>query len=82
MTSLKSTLFRKFSMVFPKTELFISLKKSFSNEFLACFRFSVLKSIYCLSQGVGQILALDRLSLFSNRDREEDTFNVGISLFT
>ena len=29
----------------------MSLKKSFLNEVLACFRFSVLKSIYCLSQG-------------------------------
>ena len=50
-TSLTSTRLRKFSIVLPKTLLFISLKKSFSNEFLACFRFSVLKSIYCLSQG-------------------------------
>ena len=50
-TSLTSTHFHKFSIGFPKTLLFISLKKSFSNEVLACFRFSVLKSIYCLSQG-------------------------------
>ena len=50
-TSLTSTRLRKFSIVLPKTLLFISLKKSFSNEFLACFLFSVLKSMYCLSQG-------------------------------
>ena len=57
---------RRFSMVFPRTELFISLKKSFSNEFLACFCFSVLKSIYCW---IAQILSLNGLSLFSNRDQ-------------
>ena len=34
-TSLTSTLFRRFSIVLPNTELFISLKKSFSNELLA-----------------------------------------------
>ena len=50
-TSLTLTRLHKFSIVLPKTLLFISLKKSFSNEFLACFHFSVLKSIYCLSQG-------------------------------
>ena len=50
-TSLTSTLFLRFSIVLPKTELFMSLKKSFTKVFLACFLFSVLKSIYCLSQG-------------------------------
>ena len=50
-TSLRSTLLRKFSHVLPKTLLFISLEKSFSNGFFAYFRFSVLKSIYYLSQG-------------------------------
>ena len=50
-TSLTSTLFLRFSIVLPKMLLFISLKKSFSNEFLACFFLSVLKLIYCLSQG-------------------------------
>src|SRR6266536_2059956 len=44
-------LFRTFSMVFPKTLLFMSLKKSFSNSFLACFLFSVLKSMYFFIQG-------------------------------
>src|SRR6266536_5677730 len=38
-------------MVFPKTLLFISLKKSFSKSFLACFLFSVLKSMYFFIQG-------------------------------
>ena len=38
-TSLTSTLFLKFSIVFPKTLLFVSLKKSFSKVFLACFLF-------------------------------------------
>ena len=38
-TSLTSTCLPKFFIVFPKTPLFISLKKSFSNEFLACFSF-------------------------------------------
>ena len=32
-----------FSIVFPNTELFISLKKSFSKEFLAFNRFCVLE---------------------------------------
>ena len=50
-TSLTSTRLHRFSISFPKTLLFISLKKSFSNEFFAFFRFSVLKSMYCLSQG-------------------------------
>ena len=55
-------------MVFPNTELLMSLKKSFSNEFLESFHFSVLKSIYCLSQGDWSNLALGGLSLFSNQD--------------
>ena len=67
-TSLTSTLLRKFSIVFPKTILFISLKKSFSNEFLACFHFSVLKSIYCLSQGDLSNFSTRWTSLFSDRD--------------
>ena len=50
-TSLTSTLFLRFSIVLPKTLLFISFKKSFSNEFLACFLFLVLKSMYYFSQG-------------------------------
>ena len=33
--SLASTLFQKFFVISPNTELLISLKKSFSNEFLA-----------------------------------------------
>ena len=37
-TSLTSTLFRKFSQHLPETLLFISLKKFFSNGFFACFR--------------------------------------------
>ena len=50
-TGLTSTRLRKLSIVRPKMLLFISLKKSFANGFLACFHFSVLKSMYCLSQG-------------------------------
>ena len=68
-TSLMSTRLRKFSIVFPKTLLFISLKKSFLNEFLACFRFSVFEvDVLLKPKGIGQILALNGLSLFSNRD--------------
>ena len=55
----------------------MSLKKSFSNEFLACFRFSVLKSIYCLSQGDWSNSILNELSLFSNQGQSiaEDSDN-------
>ena len=38
------------SIVLRKTLLFVSLKKSFSNELLAAVRFCVLKSIYCFNQ--------------------------------
>jgi hypothetical protein len=43
-------LFLTFSIVFPKTELFINLNKSFSNSVLASFLFFVLKSMYGSSQ--------------------------------
>ena len=49
--SFTSTLFLISSVVLPKTLLFISLKKSFSNEFLVVVRFCVLKSMYCFNQG-------------------------------
>ena len=44
-----------------------------SEEFLfelifGFFRLSMLKLMYCLSQGIGQILALYEFSLFSNQD--------------
>ena len=38
-TNLTSTRFLRFSIVFPKTELFINLKKSFSKAFLALVLF-------------------------------------------
>ena len=44
-TSLIFTRFGRFSIVFPKTALFISLKKSFSKSLEACFLFPVLKSM-------------------------------------
>ena len=43
--NLNEVFFLTFSIVFPKTELFISLKKSFSQSFLAL----VLKSMYDFS---------------------------------
>ena len=49
--SFTSTLFLISSVVLPKTLLFISLKKSFSNEFLVVVRFCVLKSMYSFNQG-------------------------------
>ena len=66
-TSLTSTRFHRFSIVLPNTLLFISLKKSFSNEFLAFFHFSVLKSMYCLSQGDWSNFSTLWI-LFSNQD--------------
>ena len=42
-TSLSSTLFLMFSIVFRNTELFINFKKSVSKEFLAFINFCVLK---------------------------------------
>ena len=50
--SLISTIFRMLSIVFPKTELFISLKKSFSKVLVASALSHVLKSIYSLSHGL------------------------------
>src|SRR6218665_1345745 len=41
---------RSFCIVFPYTELFMSLNKSFSNEDVATWRLEVLKSMYDLSQ--------------------------------
>src|SRR6218665_2403485 len=41
--------FRSFCIVFPYTELFMSLNKSFSNEDVAACRLDVLKSMYGLS---------------------------------
>src|SRR6185437_441502 len=48
--SLTSWYLRTFSIVLPYTELFMSLKKSFSKAFFAPCRFSVLKAIYGASQ--------------------------------
>jgi len=48
--SLTSTRFRIFSIVFPNTELFISLKKSFSKSFVAFVRSSVFTSMYGFNQ--------------------------------
>ena len=50
-TNLTSTLYLRFSIVFPNTLLFISLKKSFSKLFLALVLLRVLKSMYCFSHG-------------------------------
>ena len=46
-TSLTFTLLRIFSIVLLNTLLFISVKRSFSNEFLAFVVLFVLKSVYC-----------------------------------
>lgn len=46
-----STHFLVFFMVQPNTLLFINLKKSSSNEFLASVLFFVLKSICCFNNG-------------------------------
>ena len=46
LTNLTSTLFEIFSIVFPKTELFISLKKSFSKSFFAFALDFVLRLIH------------------------------------
>ena len=45
-TSLMSLCFLMYSMVFPNTELFMSLKKSFSKLFLALVQSWMLKAIY------------------------------------
>ena len=50
LTNLTCSLFRMFSIVFPKTELFISLKKPFSNSDFVCVLIFVFKSIYGLSK--------------------------------
>ena len=41
-----------FSIVLPKTELFMSLKKSFSNSFLALALRLVFMSMYDFNQGL------------------------------
>ena len=45
-----STRFLMFSIVLPNTELFMSLKKSFSKSLVAFVLRAVLKSMYTLSQ--------------------------------
>ena len=51
-TSFTSTHFRRFSMVFPKTELFINLYRSFSKSLAAFFRSSVFIRMYGSTQGL------------------------------
>ena len=51
-TSFTSTRYRRFSMVFPKTELFINLYRSFSESLAAFFRSSVFIRMYGSIQGL------------------------------
>ena len=51
-TSFTSTRFRRLSMVFPKTELFINLCRSFSKSLAAFFRSSVFIRMYGSIQGL------------------------------
>ena len=60
-TSFTSTRFRRFSMVFPKTELFINLCRSFSKSQAAFFRSSVFIRMYGPSKGFGQTGGRDGL---------------------
>ena len=50
-TSSVLTLLLRFSIVLPKTLLFINLKKVFSKSFAACLRLSVLEAMWSLSHG-------------------------------
>ena len=50
--SFTSTGFRRFCMVFPKTELFINLYRSFSKSLVASFRSSVFIWMYGSIQGL------------------------------
>src|SRR6185437_13108302 len=61
--SLTSWYLRTFSIVLPYTELFISIKKSFSKAFLAPCHFFVLKAIYGASQ---LVWSNDRISVTSS----------------
>ena len=56
LTILISTLFLTFSMVFPNTELFMSLKKSFSKSVVPLVRRSVLSCMYFLIQSLSRNL--------------------------
>ena len=47
----QSQILRMFSIVLPKTLLFMGLKMSFANEFFAWVLFCVLKSIYSFNHG-------------------------------
>ena len=51
-TNLTSTLFSMFSMVLPNTELFMSLKKSFSKVFVAFALRSVFSLMYLLNHAL------------------------------
>ena len=61
LTNLTFILFLRFSIVFPITALFISLKKSFSKLLTVLFLLSVLKSMYFLTNQIVYILGFYEL---------------------
>ena len=70
LTSLTSTRFLMFSMLFPNTELFISLKKSFSKSFFALVLRLVFMLMYSASQlDSWNVMALWILVNFNPKDK-------------